>query len=153
MMPNHKAVTAINGVSATNAGTVTSSVIDTVGADWCSIDVWGTTQAASTQAGSPSILKLQESDNTTATNFVDIVGFRGGSATATNVDFLVGFPTAVSSVPQYRFNVDTRARKRYLSLVISPATSQTFYAVATLGRLETSPSTAVKAGVLSLVEG
>lgn len=153
MIPQLKAVTAVNGISATNAGTVTSSVIDTMGFDWATIDVWGTTQAASTQAGSPSVLKLQESDNTTATNFVDVVGFRGGSATATNVDFLVGFSTTLTAVPTYKFNVDCRARKRYLSLVISPATSQTFYATANLGRGEQSPSTAAKAGVLSLIEG
>jgi hypothetical protein len=153
MMPALKAVTAVNGVSATNAGTVTSSVIDTMGYDWASIDVWGTTQAASTQAGSPSVLKLQEADNTSSTSFVDIVGFRGGSATATNVDFLVGFSTTLTAVPSYKFNVDCRARKRYLSLVISPATSQTFYANVNLGRAENAPSTAARAGVLSLIEG
>jgi hypothetical protein len=153
MLPAFKAVTAINGSSATAAGTVTSSVIDTLGFDWASIDIWGTTQAASTQAGSPSVLKLQESDNTTASNFVDIVGFRGGSATATNVDFLVGFSTTLTAVPSYKFNVDCRARKRYLSLVISPATSQTFFANANLGRPEQGISTAARANVLSLIEG
>jgi hypothetical protein len=151
-LPELKAAVAINAVSATNAGTVTSSVIDVMGYDFATIDIWATTQSASTQAGSPSVLKLQEADNTSATSFVDVVGFRGGSATATNVDFVV--PIGVTSgINNYKFNVDCRARKRYLSVVVSPTTSQTFYATANLGRGEASPSTAARAGVLALVEG
>src|SRR5829696_4893343 len=113
--PQLKHQVAINAVSASNAGTVTSAVIDTMGYDWATIDVWATTQAASTQAGSPSILKLQEADNTSATSFVDIVGYRGGSATATNVDFVVGIGyTTTNASNSYKFNVDCRSRKRYL---------------------------------------
>jgi len=55
-------------------------------------------------------------------------------------------------VPTYKFNVDCRARKRYLSVAITPATSQTVYGYVNLGRGEQSPSTAAKAGVLSLIE-
>ena len=152
MVPQMKQVIAVNAVSATAAGTVTSAVIDTLGFDYASIDVWATTQSASTQAGSPSVLKLQEADNTSATSFVDIVGFRGASATATNVDFVV--PIGVTSgINNYKFNVDCRSRKRYLSLVVSPTTSQTVYASVNLARGEQSPSTAAKAGVLALIEG
>ncbi len=154
MFPQLKGAIAINATSASAAGTVTSSVIDTLGFDWCTIDVWGTTQSASTQAGSPSILKIQENDTTVASNFADVVGFRGGSAAATNVDFVVGIGgTGTTVLNQYKFNVDCRARKRYLSVVISPTTSQTFFGYANLGRGEQSPSTAAKANVLSLVEG
>lgn len=150
--PQLKAVVAINAVSATNAGTVTSGAIDTLGYDWATIDVWATTQSASTQAGSPVPLKLQEADNTSATSFVDIVGFRGGSATATNVDFVV--PIGVTAgVNNYKFNVDCRVRKRYLSVVVSPTTSQTFYATVNLGKGENAPVSAAKAGVLALIEG
>ena len=152
MNPQLKAVVAINAVSASNAGTATSSVIDTLGYDWATIDVWATTQSASTQAGSPSILKLQESDNTTATNFVDVVGFRGGSATATNVDFVVGIGRT-AGINNYKLNVDCRARKRYLSVVVSPTTTQTFYGLANLGKGENAPIDATKAGVLSLIDG
>ncbi len=151
--PQLKSQLAINAVSATNAGTVTSAVIDTLGYDWATIDVWATTQSASTQAGSPSVLKIQEADNTSASSFVDVVGFRGGSATATNVDFVVGIGyITTNSANSYKFNVDCRARKRYLSLVVSPTTSQTFYGVVNLGRGETAPVTAAKANVLSLIE-
>lgn len=152
--PQMKQFVAINAVSATNAGTVTSAQIDTLGYDYASIDIWGTTQSASTQAGSPSILKIQESDTTVVTSYTDVVGFRGGSATATNVDFVVGIGYVTTNLPNnYKFNVDCRTRKRYLSVVISPTTSQTFFGVVNLARGEQAPVTATKAGVLSLVEG
>lgn len=157
MLPQLKASFPLGvgmGASATNGATITSNVIDTLGFDWATIDIIGTTQAASTQAGSPSTLKLQESDTTVTTSFVDVSGARGGSATATNVDFLVGvgYIATTSGLNQYKLNVDCRARKRYLSLVITPTTSQTFNAVVNLGRGEQAPATATKAGVLNLVE-
>lgn len=153
MTPQMKQVVAINAVSATAAGTVTGAQIDCLGYDFATIDIWGTTQSASTQAGSPSILKIQESDTTVVTSYTDVVGFRGGSATATNVDFVVGIGYVTTNLANnYKFNVDLRSRKRYLSVVISPTTSQTFYATANLGRGEQAPATATKAGVLSLVE-
>lgn len=138
--------------SATNAGTYTSSNIDTLGFDFVTIDISATTQSASTQAGSPSVLKIQESDTTVVTSFADVVGFRGGSATATNLDFVVGIGKT-TGINAYKFNVDARARKRYLNVVISPTTTQTFQTNANGFRGEISPSTAAKAGVLSLVEG
>jgi len=153
MFPQLKGAVAVNATSATAAGTVTTSVIDTLGYDWATIDIWATTQVGTSQTHSPSVLKLQEADNTSATSFVDVVGFRGGSATATNIDFLVGSVAAATNVPAYKFNVDCRNRKRYLSVAITPATSQTFYGYVNLGRGEQSPSTASKAGVLSLIEG
>lgn len=136
----------------TNGATGTSANIDTLGFDFVSIDVSATTQSASTQAGSPSTLKLQESDTTVVTSFADCVGFRGGSATATNVDFLVPIGKT-SGVNAYKFNVDCRGRKRYLNVVLAPTTTQTFYVTANGFRGEQSPSTAAKAGVLALIEG
>lgn len=138
--------------SATNAGTYTSAAIDTLGTDFVTIDIGASTQSASTQAGSPSVLKLQESDTTVASTFADIVGFRGGSATATNVDFVV--PIGVTSGKNnYKFNVDCRPRKRYLQVVISPTTTQTFSATTNGFRNEQAPYTAAKANVLALIEG
>lgn len=141
--------------SATNAGTFTSSNIDLLGVDYCEIDIAATTQSASTQAGSPSVLKIQESDTTVVTSFADVVNFRGGSATATNVDFVVAIGKT-SGANLYKLRVDARARKRYLNVVISPATTQTFYVNANGFRAEQGPITAAKAGVialLNLVEG
>lgn len=138
--------------SATNAGTFTSANIDLLGVDFVTIDISATTQSASTQAGSPSVLKIQESDTTVVSTFADVVGFRGGSATATNVDFVVAVGKT-AGVNAYKFNVDARGRKRYLNVVASPTTTQTFEVTANGFRAEQSPSTAAKAGVLNLVEG
>ena len=138
--------------SATNAATFTSANIDTLGVDYVEIDVAATTQSASTQAGSPSILKIQQSDTTVVTSFTDCVGFRGGSATATNVDFVVGVGKT-SGANTYKFRVDTRSRARYLNVVASPTTTQTFSVTASGFRAEQSPSTAAKANVLSMIEG
>ena len=138
--------------SATNAGTFTSANIDLLGVDYVTIDISATTQSASTQAGSPSVLKIQESDTTVVTSFADVVGFRGGSAIATNVDFVVGVGKT-SGFNSYKLNVDARARKRYLNVVISPTTTQTFSVSSNGFRAEQSPSTAAKANVLNLVEG
>ena len=141
-----------SAASASNAATYTSANIDTLGVDYVTIDISATTQNASTQAGSPSVLKIQESDTTVVTSFADVVGFRGGSAAATNLDFVVGIGKT-SGQNAYKFNVDARARKRYLNVVISPTTSQTFQVTANGFRLEQSAVSAAKAGVLSLVEG
>lgn len=139
-------------VSGTNGATCTSANIDTLGVDYITIDISATTQSASTQAGSPSVLKIQESDTTVVTSFVDVVGFRGGSATATNVDFVVGIGKT-SGVNAYKFNRDCRNAKRYINVVAVPTTTQTFQVTANGFRAEQSPVTAAKAGVLSLVEG
>lgn len=154
MLPQLKSIMAANAVSATNAATMTSGVIDLLGYDWATIDVLASTQSASTQAGSPSVLKIQESDSTSATTFVDVVGFRGASAAATNVDFVVGIGgTGTAVLNTYKFNVDCRPRKRYLQVLASPTTTQTFTVIANLGRAEQSPVNATKANVLNLVEG
>ena len=136
----------------TNAQTGTSANIDTLGVDYVTIDISATTQSASTQAGSPTTLKIQECDTTVVTSFADVVGFRGGSAAETNVDFVIGIGKT-SGVNAYKFNVDCRGRKRYLHVVVAPTTTQTFYVNANGFRNEQSPSTAAKAGVLSLIEG
>ena len=148
--------------SATAGATFISNIIDTWdsqlrGFGFASIDVFATTQQASTLAGGPSVLKLQEADVTNSSSFADIVGFRGGSATATKVDFLVGIGATATSttVPlnSYKFNVDARARKRYLQVVAVPATTQSFSVTCNLGRGRAAPITPALAGVLNLVEG
>jgi hypothetical protein len=144
----------------TNGATGTSANIDRLDADFVSIDVAATTQFSSTQAGSPSVLKIQQSDTTVASTFTDVVGFRGASATATNVDFVVPIGRTAGS-NAYKFNVDARALKRYLNVVVSPVcstittnpTTQTFCVSANGFQMKQSPSTAAKANVLALIEG
>lgn len=78
----------------------------------------------------PKTIKLQESDDTVATNFADI---SGASVSAG--------PTAGGQV---RFNVDLRKRKRYIQLSFTPETTtnddQIVSSVVLLGRGEQLPS-------------
>jgi hypothetical protein len=132
----------------------TSPNIDTLDVDFLTIDVSATTQAASTQAGSPSLLKLQESETTIASSFVDVVGFRGGSATGSVTDFVIGIGKT-SGQNAYKLNVNcvSGMRKRYLNVVASPTTTQTFHVTANGFNCWQVPNTAAKAAVLSLIEG
>lgn len=144
---------AVTGtMSGTNGATATSANIDLLGVDFVSIDIAATTQSASTQAGSPSVLKIQECDTTVASSFADVVGFRGGSALATNVDFVVGIGKTTGA-NAYKMNIDARGRKRFINVVVSPTTTQTFEVTANGFVNEQAPNTATKANVLSLIEG
>lgn len=153
MTPQLKTIVAVNNVSKT-AGATASGLIDTIDYDWVSVDIIAAT--ADVVSNKPTVLKLQEADTTDATNLVDVVGFRGGTALSTSVDFVIpNANTAATAVLQnnYKMNVDCRARKRYLSPTISPATTQVITIVANLGRAAQSPVTAAKANAMVLVEG
>jgi hypothetical protein len=153
MTPQLKTIVAVNAVSKTNAATA-SGLIDTLGYDWCTIDIIAAT--ADVVSNKPTVLKLQEADTTDATNLADVVGFRGGTSVTTSIDFVIpNANTAATAVLQnnYKFNVDCRGRKRYLSPTISPATTQVITIIANLGRGEQAPVTAAKANAMTLVEG
>lgn len=153
MMPQPKVVFALDETSTTAAATATA-LIDTLGFDHLTLAVkMGTANVVSNK---PTVLKLQEADTTDASNLADIVGFRGGTAVSTSVDFVIpSANTAATAVLQntYQFGVDCRARKRYIGLSVSPATTQLVKAVAVLSRAEQLPVTAGKANAMVLVEG
>jgi hypothetical protein len=142
--PQFKTIVAVNTVSKTNGATA-SGIIDTLGYDWATIDIIATT--ADVVSNKPTVCKLQEADDTNATSFADITAF--ATPTIPNAN------TAATAVLQnnYKFNVDCRARKRYLQPVYSPATTQTVTILANLGRAEAAPVTAAKANAMTLVEG
>jgi len=148
MNPASRLALAIASASVTNGATATATVIDTgpggVRAAFVSIDV--VMSAADVVSNKPSVLKLQHSDTTNATDFVDISGFVGGT------DFTI--PNADTTNPNlYKFDVNLQARKRYLRVQVSPRTTQTIFAVANLHNMGQMPNTAVKAGVLALIQG
>jgi hypothetical protein len=120
--------------AATNAATLTSDNIDVMGYDYCSIVIHGTTSDNATN--NPSVLKVQESATTDSTNFADVAALVGDGASGFTIP---SSPTATTSAPFAILNVDTRYRKRYLRVVISPTTTQTFSAVALLGRAAQTP--------------
>jgi hypothetical protein len=137
-----KAVLAIASVSKTNGATA-SGYVDTLGYKHLSLQLWATT--ADVVSNKPSVLKLQHSDTTDATNFADITGGIGGT------DFTI--PAAdTTNANGYLFNVDLHGKKRYIGLAVSPRTTQTVLATGVLTRAKEAPITATKAGVLALVE-
>jgi hypothetical protein len=147
MMPQPKVVFALDETSTTAAATATAR-FDCLGYDALTIMVRAGT--ANVVSNKPTVLKLQEADTTDATNLVNISGFVGGT------DFTIpNANTAATATLQndYQFNVDCRARKRYIVVSISPATTQLIKAVGFLSRGENSPVNASKANAMTLVEG
>jgi hypothetical protein len=71
--PQMKTIVAVNAVSKTAAATA-SGLIDTLGYDWCTIDIIAAT--ADVVSNKPTVLKLQEADTTDATNLANVSGFR-----------------------------------------------------------------------------
>jgi hypothetical protein len=148
MRPQSRLALAIASASVSAAGTATATIIDTSPpggprARHMSLDIVAT--AADVVSNAPSVLKLQHSDTTDATNFSDISGTVGGT------DFTV--PNANTSVPNlYKFNLSLQGKKRYIRPQYSPRTTQTVFAVANLHWNDQAPSNAVKAGVTALVE-
>lgn len=145
MLPQLKTIVALNNVSYSAAQTSPTSPIDTLGYDWCTIDIISAT--SNVVSNVPTVCKLQEADVTNASSFADITAF--ATPTMPNAN------TAATAVLQnnYKFNVDCRARKRYLQAVFSPATTQVTTVIANLGRGEQAPVTAAKANAMTLVEG
>lgn len=134
--------TGETGITA--AGTAALVQLDCINYDYLSLDVMlGTANVVSNK---PTVLKLQESDDTVVSNFANISGFVGGT------DFTV--PNSLTSANNiYRFDVDLRARKRYLQVVVSPATTQEIAYNGRLSRAAEAPTTATQVGVALLVRG
>lgn len=145
---NTKKVVVIKQEAATNAATLTSDLIDTRGYDYCTINVVATTSNSATN--NPSVLKVMEADTTDATNLADITAFVGDG---TGGFVVPNCPTATTTAPLAEFNIDTRGRKRYLAVKISPVTTQTFTVIAELGRAEQVPVSTTDRNVAVVVNG
>jgi hypothetical protein len=145
MYHNRKKSLVLATSSLTNGATGTGSV-DTIGYDRLELTVLQTTSNNTTN--NLSVCKLSESDTTDATNYSDITKFVGDGTGGFTV------PVADTSNSQlYVFNLDLRARKRYIKLTVSPVTTQSITAIASLSKAEQMPVTAADANVGLLVEG
>lgn len=152
MMPQPKIVFSLDETSKTAAATATAR-FDTLGYDHLAIMIRAGT--ADVVSNKPTVLKLQESDDTVVTNLVNISGAVGGTALSTSVDFVIpNANTVATAVLQndYQFSVDLRGRKRYIVAVISPATTQLIKAVGVLSRAEQGVINASKANAMTLVQ-
>jgi hypothetical protein len=143
---NQKVQVVLKQQSETNAGTLTSDAIDTLGYDAVTILVHGTTSNNATN--NPSVLSIKEGDTTSSY----------AAITALTGDGVGGFtipnsPTATTTAAFAMFNLDTRARKRYLQVLISPVTTQTYSVVALLNRSEQAPTSTTALNAAVVVNG
>jgi hypothetical protein len=140
---NDKVVSALPaGVTASNE--TATLTIDTVGYDHASIAVMRASNAATTFA---SVLKVEESDdNASYANVTALVG--GGTG-----GFTIPAVSATGSVSVVKLDVDTKARKRYLKVSMTPSTAVNVAMSARLSRAEVAPATAAEAGCIGLVKG
>jgi hypothetical protein len=148
MRPQPRWQLAINSASVTNGQTATAKAIDTSppggprARHLCLVVDAGVPNVVSNK---PTVLKLQHSDTTDATNFSDISGTVGGT------DFTI--PNAdTSNNNLYVFNVNLQGKKRYIRAQVAPQTTVTVAGYAALHWTDQAAATAVKAGGLALVE-
>lgn len=134
--------------SVTNAGTITSDVLDCQGADYLTLLVHGTTSDNATN--NPSVLKVQQADTTDATNFADIAALLGDGASGFTIP---NSPTATTNNLFAVLNCNLINKKRYIRVLISPLTTQTFSVVAELSRNEQRPGTAALQGAAVVADG
>lgn len=140
MHPQSKLVEVFHPIETLAAATTTGT-IDTLGYDYCSIDLVANTATATTK---PTTLVIGEGDTSTA--FTDIAATVGGTA------YTMPEGPDTSGDWAVKFNIDLKGRKRYLNLQISPGTTAIFASVANLFRGEDAPINTTKAGVVALIE-
>jgi len=131
---------------ASYASTATlQHTIDVSGYDEAIWDVeFGTN---TTTNGAPATFKFLESDITDATGFATVSGLVGGTNTAGGFTIPAQSALGVGAIVQ--FQIDLRARKRYLQLQVTPGTSgaQVLSANAQLFRGEQLPVSAAQKSI------
>ena len=129
------------------AASTTEAGVDTIGFDYCTIDVIN--GAIATDANAVTFIQVSESDTVLPTHYTDgaaIVALTGAAATSATAGFVLPAPSTCTVVPigsNFRFNIDLRGRKRYLGLLVTPAQTWALSAVAHLSRADTDPAMSV----------
>jgi len=115
-------------------------VIDTLGFDYCVIDWYLGTAAATTVAG---VLNVQEGDTTAS--YSTVAALTGGTATSSTVGFVIPAHTGTTTTAKEvyaTFNIDLRPRKRYLKVVCTPGSDANITGIANLYRADEMPTAA-----------
>lgn len=144
---NNTAFIVASPAVITDNASVACNVIDTKGYDYCVVDVIiGATDIATVA------LKMQESETkantTTLTSGADVTGLVFG--TSTNIaGSTSALPTSTADNKVYRFEIDCKARARYLLPVLTGgdgAAGSYYAAIAYLSKAEIQPVTATARG-------
>jgi hypothetical protein len=116
MKPNQRtqAVIALSAQTAVATVTVAGSIVDLKNADYATI-ILSTSPAVNTNAA-PVVVKIQESDTTTTTDFTDI--------STSTMQLSVELSTTAGRVAKFHVNRDG-TRKRYVRLFATPGTHTT----------------------------
>jgi hypothetical protein len=138
-----KIVTAIIPISKTNGATATGEMIDTKGWDYVTIGIVAST--ADVVSNCPSVLKIEEGDTTSS------VATFAGAVSGTDYTIATNAYTSTTNQNIWSFNVDTRVRKRYLRVSVSPQTTMVIGGIAVLSRGEKAPTTSAEAGALNAI--
>lgn len=140
---NHKVVAEVPAaaIGATATATLT---IDTLGYDHASVTVLRASNASTVFANA---VKVEESDdNSSYSNVTALVGGGVGG-------FSIPAVSNTNATSALKFDIDARAKKRYLKVSYTPGVSANVAIVGRLGRGEESPVTVSDAGVIGRVVG
>jgi hypothetical protein len=142
MLPNSdKWINVTPPVALINTASALTTTIDTLGYDYCQVVVaLGVLNIALTA------LKVQESDLANMSGGADVTGLVFG--TSTNIAGSASvLPLSTADNTLLIFDIDLRARKRYLDLIATGGIGDTYLsAVARLSRAEQAPTTAAGRG-------
>ena len=138
---NHKVVAELGTGTTASSGTA-SLTIDRLDYDHASISVL---RASNSNTVFASVLKVQESDDNSA--YTDVTALVGGGTGG----FAIPAVAVTGATSILKLDVDCRGRKRYLKVLVTPATACNVAIEARLGRPHASPATAAEAGCIGLV--
>lgn len=148
MIGDMKPVVFFRDTSTTNAATA-SGTVDTLG--YKAIHIAMLHATSNSTSNKWTVCQLSECDTSNGT-FVTNASWTGGTQTSTSVGFVI--PTASTSAAQiFAMHVDLRGRKRYLKLVVSPATTEIVGAIGLLDRGEQAPSTTSTTDLALIIRG
>lgn len=139
-----KVINVTPPVASVNNASAATTTIDTLGFDYANIYcALGVADAAMT------VLKVQESDYANMSGAADVTGLIYG--TSSNIaGSTSSLPASTNDNTIFGFDIDLRARKRYLDVVAtvgSAGTTGAFIAIqAVLSRAEQAPTTAAERG-------
>ena len=140
---NHKVVAELPTAAVGSTATA-SLTIDTRGYDHASVTVLRASNASTVFA---NVVKVEESDdNSSYSNVTALVG--GGTG-----GFTIPAVSNTSTAAVLKFDIDTKAKKRYLKVSYTPGVTATVAIVGRLGRAEVSPESNSDAGVIGRVVG
>lgn len=139
-----KVVNVTPPVASVNNASAVTTTIDTLGFDYCNIHV-----ALGVADTALSALKVQESDYANMSGAADVTGLVYG--TSSNIaGSTSSLPASTNDNTVFGFDIDLRARKRYLDVVATvddQGTTGAFIAIqAVLSRAEQLPTTAAERG-------